>query len=136
MLISHNNEKDNIINIEEPLCPLCSTSGQRVMLQTVKSLCPNSRVNEDGHYFLCLSPYCAAAYFSTKGELIYKHALSVPIWFKENSPVPVCYCQDVTDEDIWEHVAVIRCCNSLEDIQAHTGANTGCQCNIKNPAGR
>lgn len=136
MLISLKNQKENIVNMEEPQCPRCSTPGQRVMLQTVKSLCPNSQINEDDYYFLCLSPDCAAGYFSTKGELIYKDALSIPIWFKEKSPVPVCYCQDVTDEEIWKHVEIYGCCNSLEDIQAHTGANTGCQCSIKSPAGR
>jgi bacterioferritin-associated ferredoxin len=136
LLISLKKQKENIVNMEEPQCPRCFTPGQRVMLQTVKGLCPHSQINEEDHYFLCLSPDCAAGYFSTKGELIYKDALSVPIWFKEKSPVPVCYCQDVTDEEIWKHVAIYGCCNSLEDIQSHTGANTGCQCNIKSPAAR
>ncbi|EAX48740.1 conserved hypothetical protein [Thermosinus carboxydivorans Nor1] len=47
----------------------------------------------------------------------------------------VCYCKNVTEEEIIEHVAVRKCCSSLEDIQRHTGANTGAECHIKNPAG-
>lgn len=47
----------------------------------------------------------------------------------------VCYCKNVTEEEIIEHVAVRKCCSSLEDIQRHTGANTGTECHIKNPAG-
>lgn len=126
---------DNISKIE-PLCPWCSTPGQVVIIQTVKSLCENSNTNEEADYYLCLSPNCPAGYFSIIGQVIHKNALSVPIWFKEKSPVPICYCQEVTDEQIWEHVSLNRCCNNLEDIQAHTGANTGCQCNLRSPSGK
>lgn len=47
----------------------------------------------------------------------------------------VCYCKNVTEADIIEHVAVRKCCSTIEDIQTHTGANTGTQCHEKNPAG-
>jgi len=135
MHISLKERNDNIFNAE-PSCPRCSSSGQRVTIQTIKSLCENIKINERSNYFLCLSPDCATGYFSSTGEVINKNELSVPIWFKEKSPVPVCYCQDVTDAQIYEHVAIHRCCSSLEEIQAHTGANTGCQCHLKNPSGR
>ena len=49
--------------------------------------------------------------------------------------VIICYCKNVTEAEIIEHVAVRQCCATIEDIQAHTGANTGNQCHIKNPAG-
>ena len=129
-------EQNDNISIIEPLCPWCSTPGQRVMIQTVKSLCENSIIKEDANYYICLSPLCPVGYFSGMGDIIHKEELSVTIWYKEKSPVPICYCQDVTDAEIWEHVAINRCCTSLEDIQAHTGANTGCQCNLRSPTGR
>lgn len=47
----------------------------------------------------------------------------------------ICYCKQVTETEILEHVTVRKCCSTLEDIQAHTGANTGNQCRQKNPAG-
>ena len=47
----------------------------------------------------------------------------------------VCYCLKVTEEEIIDHVANKQCCNSIEDIQKHTGANTGNQCLIMNPKG-
>ena len=50
-------------------------------------------------------------------------------------PTIVCYCKDVTEAEIIEHIAVNQCCTTIEDIQIHTGANTGNQCRIKNPAG-
>lgn len=51
-----------------------------------------------------------------------------------NSPI-VCYCKNVTEAEIIEHVANRRCCSTIEDIQKHTGANTGAECHTKNPAG-
>ena len=51
------------------------------------------------------------------------------------SPVPICYCANVTDEEILYHVAVAKCCSSLDDIKKHTGANSGRECLTKNPAG-
>lgn len=47
----------------------------------------------------------------------------------------ICYCRNVTEEEILQHVAVTKCCSTLEDIQKHTGANTGHECSMKNPAG-
>lgn len=47
----------------------------------------------------------------------------------------VCYCKNVTEADIIDHVAVRRCCSTLEDIQRHTLANTGTECAVKNPGG-
>ena len=47
----------------------------------------------------------------------------------------VCYCLNVTEEEIIDHVAIKQCCSSIEDIQNHTGANTGDRCYELNPSG-
>jgi NAD(P)H-nitrite reductase large subunit len=52
----------------------------------------------------------------------------------KESPV-ICFCNNVTEAEIIEHITIRRCCSTLEDIQGHTGANTGNQCHVKNPAG-
>jgi len=52
-----------------------------------------------------------------------------------NKPLFVCYCKKVTEAEIIDHVAVQKCCSTIEDIQKHTGANTGSECHTKNPAG-
>jgi len=49
--------------------------------------------------------------------------------------VCLCYCKNITEAEIVEHIAVRKCCSTIEDIQAHTGANTRNQCHIKNSAG-
>lgn len=48
----------------------------------------------------------------------------------------ICYCKGVSEEEIIRHVAIDRCCSSMEDIRRHTGANTGCECAVKNPSGK
>ncbi len=48
----------------------------------------------------------------------------------------ICYCRNVSEEEIINHVAYMKCCSTIEDIQRHTGANTGNQCRVKNPSGR
>lgn len=42
----------------------------------------------------------------------------------------VCYCKNISEEDIIDHVAYKKCCSNIEDIQKHTGANTGNQCHM------
>lgn len=41
----------------------------------------------------------------------------------------VCYCKNVTEAEIIEHVAFQKCCSTIQDIQQHTGANTGTEYN-------
>lgn len=47
----------------------------------------------------------------------------------------VCYCKNVTEYEIIEHVAIKPCCSTIADIQTHTGANIGNGRHVKNPAG-
>lgn len=115
-------------------CPVCNESGQKVASATVKSLVSCGFVEND--YSICLNPKCNVVYFSPN-KIYDKKDLTVKAWFKENtSPVPICYCKSVTDQDIIDHIVIRKCCSSLKDIQKHTGANTGKQCLIKNPTGK
>lgn len=97
---------------------------------------PAIEIGEQRH-FLCETPGCKVAYYTESGEsMICQDQLVNKIWFKDvPSPTPICYCANVTDEEIIHHVAVLQCCSTLDDIQRHTGANLGCECLTKNPAG-
>lgn len=123
------------IDVEKaPRCPVCGTSGKGVKPETVKSIVKEEKKSEimEG-YALCLSPECDVVYFGQ--EIIRREDVRVKVWFKEKeSPVPVCYCRNVTDEEIVNHI-VSGCCKDINDIQRHTGANTGKECVTKNPAG-
>ncbi len=121
--------------ISETICPVCRRPGRMVSPKTVASLLKSSRLPEslDG-YSLCLSHDCDVVYYGS--QVFGKEDVRVKVWYKENDPsVPVCYCRNVTEADVVRHIAVVRCCDSLKDIQKHTGANTGKECLTQNPGG-
>lgn len=118
-------------------CPVCGGKSQKVKNRTVSSLVKEKfqPLIENGDYLLCLSPNCNVVYFGP--HIFYKDDLTVRVWFKETEhPRPVCYCKDVTEQDILRHIAEFKCCQNIRDIQEHTGANTGKECAVKNPTGR
>lgn len=121
-----------------PSCPTCKKPGQKVNIKTVRSLISEKLAGDirEEQYFICMSPECRTSYYTKEGRIFDKADVIEPIWFKEQSPVTICYCKDVSDVDIFEHVAIKQCCTSLEDVQQHTGANTGNECLIKNPTGK
>jgi len=122
-------------DIDAHHCPVCNEPGKKIMPKTLKFLLKDNRLPsrlED--YCLCLSKKCEVVYFGQ--EVFFKDDVKVKVWFKENDPsVPVCYCKDVSEADIIEHIAMRKCCRDIKDIQEHTGANTGKECLTKNPAG-
>lgn len=119
------------------LCPICNGIGQKVRTITVEHQVQPGIDVERKQFFLCRTPDCKVAYYSEDGKItINQDQLINKIWFKDVShPVPVCYCANVSEEEILHHVAVVQCCSTLDDIKRHTGANTGDQCLTKNPAG-
>lgn len=120
-----------------PACPVCNGIGQKVRKVTVEHQVKPGVEVEEKQFFLCRTPNCEVAYYSEDGnKTILQDQLLNKIWFKNVSPpVPICYCANVTEEEILHHVAVAQCCSTLDDIKRHTGANTGCECLTKNPAG-
>lgn len=119
-------------------CPTCGIPGQKVRKVTVEhQVLSTVKLPEgDAGYFLCRTADCQTAYYRSDGMTYRQNQVKNKIWFKQvEQPVPVCYCLNVTDEEILRHVAVEKCCSTLEDIQKHTGANTGKECLTKNPAG-
>lgn len=122
---------------EIPACPVCHKSGQSVKKITVEhQVLPNVELNQE-QFFLCRTPECEVAYYTSNSQFaITQNQLINKIWFKNiPSPIPICYCANVSEEEILQHIAVTQCCSNLEDIKKHTGANTGCECITKNPAG-
>jgi bacterioferritin-associated ferredoxin len=116
-------------------CSVCGEQGKKVRIETLKNLIKADRhPNTFEGYYLCTSNKCNVIYYGQ--QIFYKEDVKVKVWFKEEDlSVPVCYCKDVTKADIFEHVAVRGCCTNIEDIQKHTGANTGKECLTQNPAG-
>ncbi|MDD4803329.1 MAG: (2Fe-2S)-binding protein [Syntrophomonas sp.] len=125
----------NPLDQQAQRCPICGEQGKKVRIETLENIIKADRlpITLEG-YFLCLANKCNVIYFGQ--QIFYKDDVKVKVWFKEEeSSVPVCYCTDVTGADIFEHIAIRKCCTDIEDIQKHTGANTGRECLTKNPAG-
>ena len=120
-----------------PTCPVCHGFGQKVRKVTVEHQVQSDVKIEEDPFFLCKTPECIVAYYTQDGNrTIFQDQLIQKIWFKNvPAPIPTCYCANVTEEEILHHVAVAQCCSTLEDIKSHTGANSGCECLTKNPAG-
>ncbi|WP_258360495.1 (2Fe-2S)-binding protein [Moorella sulfitireducens] len=118
-------------------CPLCGIKGQKVPGVTVVSLlnAEAAKSLRQIQYNLCLSLSCNAVYYGDDGTIFTKEDVRVPVWFKEKTPRIICYCYNVTDQEILEHIVHRQCCHSLQDVREHTGANAGHECLTKNPAG-
>ena len=127
----------NLNITEASTCPMCHGVGQKVSKITVEHQLKQDTEVGGEQFFLCRTPECEVAYYTQdRKEPILQEELVDKIWFKNvPSPVPICYCAKVTDEEILYHVTVAKCCSSLEDIIKHTGANGGHECLTKNPAG-
>lgn len=119
-----------------PTCPVCGKPGKKVQSETIKNIVKEEYLPTVKDCFsLCLSKDCRVVYFGN--QVYYTSDVKVKVWFKEkNDPsVPVCYCKNVSKDEIYNHIAVRKCCEDLKNIQEHTGANTGRECLTKNPAG-
>lgn len=120
------------------ICPICGEKGQKVPSITVYSLLNTEAaisLKEDVQYNLCLSSFCNTVYYGDDGSVFTKEHVRVPVWFKEETPRIICYCNNVTDKEILDHLVSYQCCHNLKEIREHTGANAGHECLTKNPAG-
>lgn len=125
---------------KETLCPVSATTAHRVRQVTLGNHVPAEYwrwVWEEGFHF-CPTSDCPLVYFNNAKSIYFtKNELRTRVGIKEStSPIPVCYCMNVTAERIQEEIQVKRCCDSLEDIKEYTKARTGKLCHVTNPAGK
>ncbi len=90
----------------------------------------------DAKYSICENPDCDVIYFTTsKGRTLRKADLKTRVTFKEkDSPRPLCYCKQVTEEDVVR--AIENGATTFDEVMVSTGIGGGGQCKITNPAGR
>lgn len=80
---------------------------------------------------------CNIVYFNTDLNVSYnKHQVKVPICFKKDAnPKYICYCNQVTEEQIIS--AVLKDgAKDMKDIIKFTGAMKNGKCEINNPLGK
>nr|WP_312700977.1 (2Fe-2S)-binding protein [Sedimentibacter sp.] len=125
-------ENDNI-------CPICKCKGIEVKNKTIKHLIISELIDQvkDYNYFVCMSEECNVVYFSPSiGTSYSKEQIKVPIWFKKDAnPKFICYCNQVTEQQIINAVLHDGAKN-MKDIIRLTGAMKNGKCEINNPLGK
>lgn len=121
------------------LCPICNKEGTKVKATTVKHMVVENLLSEitDADYYLCTNEKCDIAYYSSNSDLqIKKEQIKVPIWFKEDAnPKYICYCNQVTEENIVNAVKNEGARN-MKDIIKLTGAMKNGKCEVNHPTGK
>jgi len=84
-----------------------------------------------------MSEECNVVYFSPSiGTSYSKEQIKVPIWFKKDAnPKFICYCNQVTEQQIINAVLHDGAKN-MKDIIRLTGAMKNGKCEINNPLGK
>ena len=124
---------------EDYLCPVCNGHTQKVNSITVKHFVIDSlmRKIKDEDFYICLNDECDVTYFNSLKDLVFRaQDLKIPIWFKKGArPKYICYCNDVTEDEIIN--AVLRNgARNIKDIIKLTGAMRKCNCEANNPLGK
>jgi len=118
-------------------CPCCSKKGLAV--ETITVIC-HARERKwpikDERYFICENPDCGVIYFSREGgQILRKEDIRTTVTFKEKtSPRPLCYCKQVTEEDVIK--AINNGAKTLDEVMEVTHIGGGGFCKFTNPYGR
>jgi len=84
-------------------CPRCNAPGLEVEKITVAAHTKEERWPlGDEQYNFCDSPSCEVIYFTSSGSrALLRSDVKTRITFKEKGPPrPLCYCKQVTEEDV------------------------------------
>lgn len=89
------------------------------------------------NYRICLNEDCDVVYYDLDGNVILKKQdIKIPIWYKKDaSPKYICYCNQVTEEQIINAVLNDGAKN-IKDIIRLTGAMKNGKCEVSNPLGK
>lgn len=121
------------------VCPECKAEGRPVGLKTLMHLVREElKVSVgNGNYRFCVTPNCPAVYYDTEGSMIFhKEDLITRVGLKESSPpIVVCYCSNITEEDIMEEIRKTGRSTASQRIRVEIKARS-CACEINNPSGR
>ncbi len=114
---------------------VCGTEGLKVNRITAGNhLNPEywHMLSDDMHF--CPNSECSVVYFDDKTVFTLKE-IKTKVFFKEKgSPKPLCYCKQVTEEDVIE--AIRKGAKSVKEVEEITGIGNGGHCMITNPSGR
>lgn len=126
----------------ESYCAVCGQQGWKVFQWTLGNHVNPEHwglVYEEGFYFDRV-PDCPVVYFNNaKSVYLVKQEVRTKVGIKSqpgDAPVPVCYCKNVTEEQILHEIVERGSCASVDQIREYTRANTGKLCHVTNPGGK
>lgn len=92
---------------------------------------------QEGTYHTCLNENCDVVYYNSEQNIVFKKAdMKIPIWFKKDAnPKYICYCNNVTEEQIIDAV-MNNGAKNIKDIVNITSAMKNSKCEINNPLGK
>ena len=118
-------------------CPSCAVKGGHVETVTLQALVrPELRGRiTAGSYRFCDTLSCDTVYYDENGSHTFsKPDLTVRVGVKEtDAPRPICYCFDLTIEEIEDEIRRTGQSTVLDDIK--TRMKAGCWCETKSPQG-
>jgi copper chaperone CopZ/bacterioferritin-associated ferredoxin len=120
-------------------CPICGKTGRRVIPVTMSvHLSPAHWALLGDGYRFCFTPSCPMMYYRNDEKVYFvRDEVKTRFGPKETAPPrPLCYCLQVTEEQIAEEILEKRCCTSLQEIERFTRAGTGKWCLTTNPSGK
>ncbi len=114
---------------------ICGTEGWKVRKITVGNhLNPEYWHLLDESFYFCPTSDCEVVYFNGNVAFTVRE-VKTKVFFKEKgSPKPLCYCKQVTEEDVVE--AIRKGAKSVEEVEEMTGIGNGGYCVVTNPSGR
>ncbi len=118
-------------------CPECGIEGKIVGIKTLRNLITGGGVIDSENYRFCATSDCPVVYYDSNGSTTFrKEDLIVRVGLKETvPPIPVCYCFEITEENIREEIYGTGNSTVYQRIRAEVEAGR-CACEIKNPSGR
>lgn len=129
-------KKNSTGTVEKDIyCPICKGKAQEVKTITVKHFVLDSLLDKIriGKYFICLNENCDVVYFNQRNVIIGTKDIKTPIWYKKDAdPKYVCYCNQVTEQQIIDAV-LLENAKTIKDIIKITGAMKDAKCSINNP---
>lgn len=115
-----------------PICPKCGAPAVSVSQEVVERFSEDTPV-PSGRWAACVSATCAVAYFCDRQQIA-TDDLTQRLWYKDKGmDVPVCYCSQLTREEIRR--AVAQGAGTISEVQRMAQKNRMGFCSPENPLG-
>jgi len=118
-------------------CPSCDLVQKSVALETLLHhlISPLNQSIDVQTYYFCSNRQCNTVYFGENGSQYFVDQVRGVVGQKQTSTSrPICYCFDVTEQQVLNEIKDTGKSDSKAFVIAQTKAKS-CACDIRNPSG-